>query len=200
MGRPVRRACAACSSPRIRSSTHAEAPMTTATTKNASIEIPESGATREPTQRPRSGAPVQILSVTTAIAVTSATRSSRTFTVRSLSPRGAYGLVRRSAHFRALAASLPAWLTHLEYFSRLALFDEPEPLEPEPEPEEPEPDAPPRPPSPRPPSWETSSSNGLALAGSEISWSSLRSEIARSSLKSADPPAEFEDLGVTTPM
>src|SRR5215210_5394182 len=118
--------------------------MTAATTKKASMEIPDSGATREPTHRPSRGAPVQMLSVTTPIAATSATRCSRTFTVGSL-PRCAYGFVSSSAHLRALVVSLPASLTHFEYFSRSAFFvapEDPEPLEPEPE--EPEPDAPPR--------------------------------------------------------
>ena len=54
-------------------------PITTAITKTANIEIPESGATREPTQRPSSGAPVQMLSVTMPIAATIPTRCSRAF-------------------------------------------------------------------------------------------------------------------------
>src|SRR4051812_40029725 len=60
--------------------------MTTATTKNANMEMPESGATREPTHSPSSGAPVQMLRVTTPMAATSPTRWSRTFTARSLPP------------------------------------------------------------------------------------------------------------------
>ena len=80
--------------------------------------MPESGATREPTHRPSSGAPVQMLSVTTPIAATSAMRSERE----------RYGLVRRSAHLRALATSLPASATHCEYFSRFVVVAaEPEP-------------------------------------------------------------------------
>src|SRR5215218_9335620 len=170
--------------------------MTTATTKNANIEIPESGATRDPAHRPSSGAPVQMLSVTTAIAATRATRLSRTFTVRSLSAAEAYGEVSRSAHLRALAVSLPASLTHLEYFSRFLLFVDPDdPAPPDPD----EPEAPPRPPRPSPPSWEASSSNGFGLAGSSISWSSLTSVMARSSLKSAVPPGDEEPLGATIP-
>src|SRR5207237_2449483 len=79
----------------------------------------------------------------------------------------AYGLVSRSAHLRAFAVSLPASLTHLEYFSRFLLFAAPEPAEPEPDELEPEPDdeAPPRPPRPRPPRRELSSSNDFGLAG-----------------------------------
>ena len=52
-------------------------------TSTASIEIPDSGATREPTHSPSSGAPVQMLSVTTPIAATIATRCSRAFTART---------------------------------------------------------------------------------------------------------------------
>ena len=48
--------------------------MTSATTKKDSIEMPDAGATFEPTHRPSSGAPVQMLSVTTAMAATSAMR------------------------------------------------------------------------------------------------------------------------------
>ena len=44
------------------------APITTTMTSTASIEIPDSGATRDPTHSPSSGAPVQMLSVTTPIA------------------------------------------------------------------------------------------------------------------------------------
>ena len=95
---------------------------------------------------------------------------------------------------RALVVSPPASLTHFEYFSRFALFP---PLEPEPEPE-PDPAPPPRPPRPRPPSCESSWSNGLAPEGSEISWSSLRSEIEKSSSPngSADIKLDFSISGL----
>src|SRR3954466_7943126 len=60
--------------------------MTTATTKNANMEMPESGATREPTHSPSSGAPVQMLRGTTPMAATSPTRWSRPFAAGSLPP------------------------------------------------------------------------------------------------------------------
>jgi hypothetical protein len=54
---------------------------------------------------------------------------------------------RRSAHFCALAVSLPASVTHLEYFSKSSAFDAPPELEP-PELDEP--------PELAPPSWPAS--------------------------------------------
>src|SRR3954447_25159870 len=121
--------------------------MTTAMTRTASIEMPESGATREPTHSPSSGAPVQMFSVATPIAATIPTRWRRALTGASLAQGES-----RAAHLRAFVVPAPPSLTHLEYFSSFLLFAaEPEPAEerePDEEPEEPAPPRAQRPPRP----------------------------------------------------
>src|SRR2546423_14800695 len=104
-----------------------------------------------------------------------------------------------SAHFCALAVSLPAALTQSAYcLSCLELApDEPPPLEEEPEEPDPEDD---EPPSPSPPSWLSSWSNGLAPDGAAIVWPLLRSSSWKSSASVPDSPPPEEPAGAVIDM
>ena len=161
-------------------------------TNTASIEIPDSGATREPTHSPSSGAPVQMLSVTTPIAATIPTRCSRAFTARTSLSARALEQVGALARLGGVAAGVGHALRVLLEVRVVRAGARRSPTSRSPTSRSRAAQAAE---TPRPPSCEVSSSNGLGLAGSEISWSSLRSEIEKSSLKSAEPLGELEPFG-----